>query len=148
MLIRSKRFTKKTAVYIIIAAAVLSAALVLILAEPADGDMGATAGRVAYLSRLGWEAEPESETREVIVLPRELEGVMAQYNELQRGQGFDLAPYCGMQCILYTYNITNYPNGDAGVTAQLFICGTKVIAGDIHSPALDGFMHGLKQQRP
>ena len=38
----------------------------------------------------------------------------------------------------------NYPNGEEGVVAQLFVYKGRAIAGDIHSSALGGFMHSIK----
>ena len=47
----------------------------------------------------------------------------------------------------YTYQITNYPNTDQTVLVTLYVQGDRLIAGDIHSTALNGFMHGLKMQQ-
>jgi hypothetical protein len=138
------KFTKKTAVLLILVSAVILAAIVIACSEPADGDISTTEGRVAYLAALGWEVDPASEEHQVIVLPREFGGVMEQYNDMQLSQGYDLTEYAGLECMLYTYKVINYPNGDPNVTAQLFVFGTRVIGGDIHSAALDGFMHGIK----
>jgi hypothetical protein len=144
MFIRAIKFNRKTAVILIVAAALILCGIILSCAKPAGADVGTTDGRVAYLAGLGWETDPESEEREVIVLPREFEGVMRVYNEMQLAQGFDLSRYAGRECERYTYRVTNYPNGDPNVLAQLFICGSRVIGGDIHTTAMDGFMHGIK----
>ncbi len=69
---------------------------------------------------------------------------MAEYNALQLQQGFDLRRYGGLICSMYTYRVLNYPSGDENVLAALFVYRNRVIGGDIHSTALDGFMHGLK----
>lgn len=143
MTIGSIKVTKKRLVFLIIFAAALLAAVVLACSVPADGDVATPEGRIAYLSRLGWEADPASEEREAVLLPREFGDVLTEYNRLQRSQGFDLTLYAGMDCLRYTYRLTNYP-GCADAVAQLFIRGSRVIGGDIHSPALDGFMHSLK----
>ncbi|NCB50762.1 MAG: DUF4830 domain-containing protein [Clostridia bacterium] len=144
MMICKFKLNRKTAVIAIVLAAIFLAGIVLVCSEPASGDIGTTEGRVSYLSELGWEVDPETEQREVIILPREFGDVMLEYNEMQRGQGFDLSLYAGMECERYAYSVINYPNGDPKVLAQIFICGTRVIGGDIHSTAMDGFMHGIK----
>jgi hypothetical protein len=145
MVVRAPKLTKKTAVFLIVFAAVILAAAVTALTVPADGDIGTTAGRTAYLAALGWKALPGTETRQTVVLPRKFEGVMADYNALQRSQGFDLSAYAGLPCTVYTYELADYPGaGNSVVLAQLFVYGTRVIGGDIHSTALDGFMHTLK----
>lgn len=144
MVVKSFKLTKKTAVVAIVTAAILLAAVVLAFSVPAEDDVSTREGRVAYLETLGWAVDPDTEAREVIVLPREFTGVIGEYNEMQKKQGFDLSEYAGLECVKFTYTVTNYPNGDDTVLAQLFIFGTRVIGGDVHSSKLQGFMHGLK----
>lgn len=144
VLVKTFKLTKATSVYIIIGVAVVLALLTLVLTKPAGEDMGTTEGRAAYLDALGWQVDPVSETRQVVVLPREFTGVFADYNAMQLRQGFDLREYAGMECVLYSYLVLNYPDAGSTVVAQIFVCGTRVIGGDIHSTALDGFMHTLK----
>ena len=43
----------------------------------------------------------------------------------------------------YTYEITNYPTGRTGILANLLIYKNTVIGGEVRSPQLDGFLHGL-----
>ena len=43
----------------------------------------------------------------------------------------------------YTYQITNYPNSSDQVVADIVVYRNRIIAGDVQSTALDGFMHGL-----
>lgn len=137
------KLTKKNAIFMIIAAAALLAIIVLICSEPRS-ELETAEGRAEYLSKLGWEVDVSSETSQETVMPRTFDGVMKEYCDLQTQQGFKLERYAGMSCQIYCYSVTNYPNGDTNVIAQLIICEGSVIGGDIHSPALDGFMHGLK----
>lgn len=99
-----------------------------------------------YLASLGWEtpAEPK-EVREVAV-PREFGGVYADYAALQKRQGFRLEKYAGMKATRYTFDILNYPTGEKGIVADLLVFGEEVIAGDVQSPAADGFMEGLRDR--
>ncbi len=138
------KLSKRSAVFIIIAAAVVLAVIVLICSGGSGSGLTTTEKRVEYLASLGWDADPASETAKEIVLPETLGGVLAEYNELQKQQGFDLTPYAGEDCRSYSYAVTNYPSGESGVIAQLIIHDGEVIAGDIHSSALGGFMHGLQ----
>ena len=78
-----------------------------------------------------------------MLIPKEMD---ESYNEdlaLQSGQGFDLEKYAGKRAKRYTYEITNYPTGEAGVQVNLLIYKNTVIAGEVLSPQLDGFLHGL-----
>ena len=103
-----------------------------------------TDGRIAYLQALGWEADPATETAQEIVIPRVFSGVFSDYNALQKQQGFDLSTYAGETCTAYTYRVTNYEGSTDTVLAQLFVYRNRVIGGDIHATAMDGFMHGLR----
>ena len=148
MKLKSFHWTRRTAVYALIALAVVLALLVIWRSN--DGVLSAhynvttTEGRITYLRALGWEADPATETAQEIVLPRTFDGVFGDYNALQKQQGFDLEPWLGRECKSWSYTITNYPSGEQGVIAQIFVCGGEVIAGDIHSAKLGGFMHSLK----
>ena len=137
------KFTRATAVFIILASAVIISAAIIICSGGRSAPASTTEQRVEYLRALGWEADAASEQGKQIVLPRQLDGVMENYNALQKSQGFDLERYAGLACEVYTYEVTNYPGGGA-VLAQLIVYKGRVIGGDIHSTALDGFMHTLK----
>ena len=139
-----RKLTRRSTVFIILGFAVVLAIIVLLVSEPEGSGLDSTEDRVEYLAGMGWEVDPASETVREVTLPAEFSGVIAQYNALQKQQGFDLEPYAGKDITSCTYEVISYPNGDDGVTAQLFIYKGRVIGGDIHSSALGGFMHGLK----
>lgn len=139
-----KKLTRRGAVFIILACAVILAVVVLLCSEPEGSGLDSTEARVEYLAGLGWEVDAGSETARTVTLPDEVSGVIAQYNALQKQQGFDLEPYAGKEIESYTYELMNYPNGEEGVVAQLFVYKGRAIAGDIHSSALGGFMHSIK----
>lgn len=148
MKLKSFHWTRQTAVYALIALAVVLALLVIWRSN--DGVLSAhynvttTEGRIMYLHALGWEADPATETAQEIVLPRTFDGVFGDYNALQKQQGFDLSIYAGETCSVYTYRVTNYAGTSDTVLAQLFVYRNRVIGGDIHATAMDGFMHGLR----
>lgn len=137
----------KTVRRILLAAALVCAVLLIVaIARPRSGTAVLTdrTSRIEYLAALGFEADPESEQRQEILLPLEFEPVLENYNELQRQQGFDLSDYAGKSVTLYSYTVTNWPDESATVIADLYCCKGRPIAGDIHSTALNGFMIGLK----
>ena len=46
----------------------------------------------------------------------------------------------------YTYEITNYPTQqDSPVQANLLVIDSKVVAGDVTSVAMGGFMHSFER---
>ena len=108
-----------------------------------DYDLTTLEGRTDYLQSLGWEIDPESESFRTVIVPDQLEGIMAQYNKLQLKQGYDLNRHLGETCLQYCYEVTNYPDADGKVLVSLYLQDGEIIAADIHSTALNGFMHGL-----
>ena len=61
-------------------------------------------------------------------------------------KGAEDTPEMGERCEKYSYRLTNYPDCGQTVMVTLYVRGRRVIAGDVHSTALDGFMHGLKTE--
>lgn len=108
-------------------------------------DLNTADGREIYLKSLGWEIDRDSESFRTVVVPQQLEGIMAQYNKIQLRQGFDLNAHLGESCKQYCYDVTNYPGGEGKVIVSLYIQDGNVIAGDVHSTTVNGFMHGLKR---
>ncbi len=100
--------------------------------------------RVNYLKALGWEVEPTVMEQQKIVIPRSFTDVYKKYNEIQLAQGFDLSKYGGVEAMRYTYRILNHPHATGTVVADIIVYKNEVIAGDIQSNALDGFMAGLE----
>lgn len=101
--------------------------------------------RVAYLASYGWTVEETPLCVEELIIPEEFDSSYSQYLELQTAQGFDLAQYCGKRVKRYTYAVTNYPTGEEGIQAGLLIYKNTVIGGDVLSPQLGGFIHGLER---
>ena len=136
--------TRKRAVLTVLAAA---AALVLLIALRgffSACDAGSPEGRQRFLAHLGWQIDLSGEQRQSIRLPETLEGALKEYNRMQLAQGYDLNRHLGERCEVYSYPVTNYPDCGQTVLVTLYVQGRRVIAGDVHSTALDGFMHGIK----
>lgn len=108
-------------------------------------DLNTLEGREAYLKSLGWEIDRDSESFRSVLVPKKLEGIMAQYNKIQQRQGYDLNKHLGESCRQYCYDVTNYPGGEGKVIVSLYLQDGKIIAGDVHSTAVNGFMHGLSR---
>ena len=141
-----RRMTRMRAVSIVFVAAAILFALFALRLLQSRTDCGTLEGRLLFLERLGWQVDAESEEREHIRLPEELSDVMAGYNRMQKAQGYDLSRHLGERCEKYSYRLTNYPDCGQTVMVTLYVRGRRVIAGDVHSTALDGFMHGLKTE--
>lgn len=100
--------------------------------------------RVDFLKSFGWEVSDDPIEEQSVIIPKTFSDVYSDYNELQTSQGFDLTEYAGLEATRYTYEVLNYPNADSKVVADIIVYRNKVIAGDIQSVSLSGFMTGLK----
>ncbi len=145
---KTRGFTQKKATALLLLCA---AALLLFFTargafrREAAPDLNSVEGRERYLNALGWEIDRDSESFRTVVVPQKLEGIMAQYNKIQLRQGCDLNAHLGESCRQYCYDVTNYPGGEGKIIVSLYIQDGTVIAGDVHSTAVNGFMHGLKR---
>lgn len=99
--------------------------------------------RIDYLSSYGWQVAEEPLATQELIIPEEMDASYDEYLALQTEQGFDLAKYAGKRVKRYTYEVLNYPTGEAGVQVNLLICKSTVVGGEVLSPRLDGFLHGL-----
>ena len=147
MFVYTVKWNRKTALVIILAAALLLCAV--IIAIGAGRKSGPTCKvktneeRVEFLESLGWEVCEEPVSERNIVIPQEFSSIYTSYNELQLAQGYDLSQYCGLEATVYTYTVENYTGYTGNVVADLYVLNFEVIGGDVHSLELDGFMHGL-----
>lgn len=159
MFIYTAKFSKKKAIIaVLILAAVLCGIIFLAglrqndSSSAADGAEAVTLSavvknnkqRVKFLESLGWEVSAEPIEQQDIIIPTDFGTVYDEYNALQLAQGFDLSDYCGCEAVRYTYTVTNHPKGDDSVVADIIVYRNQIIAGDVQSVALDGFMDGLK----
>ena len=151
MFTKCLKLTKKRAVIFLIILGIVLAAAVILCSSPrsifSSGEMlnvSSQEGREKYLSGYGWEIDLGSEERRTVLLPKELEGALAEYGAMQTEQGYDFVSYAGLECTQYTYVVTNYEGSSSTVYATLYVKSARVIGGDIHSAAIDGFMHGIR----
>ncbi|MEG0854807.1 MAG: DUF4830 domain-containing protein [Angelakisella sp.] len=96
--------------------------------------------RVEWLGTLGWKVESQPVSELAVVIPEEFDELYAQYAILQRQGGFRLDRHKGKTAIKYCYNITNYGDGSEPAIASVLQRGDKVIAADISSAKLGGFL--------
>lgn len=92
--------------------------------------------RIAYLNELGWQVSETPITTEELLIPERFDESYNDYLALQSGQGFDLTRYCGKRIKRYIYEVTNYPDPEAGAQAALLVYRNRVIGGQLQ--AADG----------
>ena len=112
-------------------------------ALPSPKGIRSNQDRVDYLSAYGWQVSEEPIATQELLIPEEMDDSYTEYLTLQNSQGFDLQKYAGKRVKRYTYEVLNYPTGETGVQANLLICKNTVVGGEVLSPQLDGFLHGL-----
>lgn len=139
------KLTKKRALLWVIVSAAIIVGLIALRWSIGREDLSTLDGRLRFISELGWEADRESEQHQGVLIPDTLDGVMAEYNAMQLEQGYDLNQHLGERCEQYSYVLTNYPDSST-VYITLYVQGRRLIAGDIHTASLNGFMHGIERK--
>ena len=99
--------------------------------------------RIAFLSQFGWTVEASPCDEKTVTIPSEFDEVFAGYNEIQKRQGLDLSRYTKCEVTRFTYVVTNYPDWDGLVYANIYVYKNTVVAGDICSADVTGFVHGF-----
>ena len=151
MFVMTAKLNKKKITAILLAL-VLIIAVVAVAVSAIGGKQGGkirdSDDAAAYLESLGWQVSPKPLEVQDIVIPRRFNGVYETYIELQRRQGFKLEEYGGMSATRYSFTVLNYPGGSEGMVADIVVYGGEIIAGDVQSTAIDGFMEGLCDHAP
>lgn len=144
MVQKERVFNKKKALLLVlICAAVLLALFFFRWHSGNSNELQTPEGREKFLASLGWEIDLSSEVGKAVIIPEKLEGVMEEYNKMQLEQGMDLSPHCGEKCQQYTYLLKNYPSDNDNVFLSIYILDGELIAGDIHTNSVNGFMVGI-----
>lgn len=150
MFILTAKLQRKKIVLAAIALALLVAAVCITLQTGKDKKSIAedNSARVAYLESFGWDILPEPVETLSVTLPTELKEPYLSYNEMQLEQGFDLSEYCGKTLSRYTYLVTNYPGQTESCQADLYLCGSTIVAGDIICMGENGQLCPLAYPQP
>ncbi len=140
----NNRFTR-----ILLSAVILITAVTAVICTvSADEPDGSTAALVAaFIEENGYKVT--SPVTKEITIPTEFSDVYESYNELQRKQGFDLRRHKGKSAVSYTFNVIGYADKsgkpDSDVQIHIIVCDGKIVAADIASTKLDGFMEGIRK---
>ena len=99
-----------------------------------------------FLSQFGWTVNTEPTEVKSIRIPSEFDKIFSTYNELQKEQGLNLSRYKGKEVTRYTFSVTNYPDYEGTVYANVLVYRNRVIGGDVCSADVSGFIHGFEKQ--
>lgn len=97
-----------------------------------------------FLAQYGWTLDENIIEECEIKIPSEFDKVMTEYNEIQKQQGLDLTKYKKKTAQRYTYKVTNYPNYEGTIYANIITYRGKVIGGDICTADEKGFLHTFR----
>ncbi len=145
----------KTKILSFLAVFCAAIALVFVLMPSSIGDVlnnGVSASvkdqasMVGFLKSFGYVAQERAVQIEEVIIPDTFDEKYNAYNELQKVSGFDLSKYAGKTVKKYTFRLTEYPNSEDEVIANLLVHNDRVIGGDISSTTLGGFQHGFVKE--
>jgi len=100
---------------------------------------------VSFLSQFGWQVSAEPVEVKQVTVPAEFDKIFAAYNEMQKEQGLNLSKYKKKEVTRYTFAVTNYPDYQGTVYANVLVYRSRVIGGDICSADVSGFVHGFEK---
>lgn len=156
MFIVTAKLTKKKLVGAIVVAGAILVGIIVLLATSGNRAAAMETGavkniktnddRVGYLTGLGWTVEADPVETQDVLIPAEWDAMMEEYERLQKEQDMSLEKYKNKHVTRYVYRILNHPSGEREVFACLLVYKNRIIAGDVQSNALNGFMHKLARE--
>ncbi len=103
--------------------------------------------RINFLKQFGIEVEAEPTKEQKVTIPKDFDKIFAEYNEIQRRQGLDLAAFRKKTVTRYTYKVTNYEDYEGDVYVNILVYRNTVIGGDVCSADVNGFVHGFEREQ-
>ena len=93
-----------------------------------------------FLLQFGLSTDKDAVEVTEVKIPSQFDGVLCDYNEIQKRQGLDLSKYKGKSVTRYTLEVTNHENYKGTVYANVITYKNKVIGGDVCSADINGFI--------
>lgn len=113
--------------------------------SPLSNDGSSDKKRVEYIQSFGWKVEPEYKEKSLTLIPQVFSKTLEEYNRMQIKSGFDLKPFAGKEIIRFSYKLLNHPLDKNYAQVNIFVHKGKIVAADVSSTKLDGFMHSIKK---
>ena len=152
MMVMTAKVNLKKITILLGALALVVIALTLALggrAEPTSAKpVSDNEARVQFLKSFGWEVASAPVESGRVKIPAEQSEVFDRYAQLQKSQGYDLAPYAGKTVMRYVYQITNYPDAAEPVYATLLVHKNQIIGGDVTNTGAEGKVQGFAMPSP
>jgi hypothetical protein len=128
---------KKCAFYVLFVVITL---IIILLSHRIDNNLNKTI--TDYIQNFGWKIELRPSRITHVKIPQNFDEIFVAYNQIQLKSGFNLENFKGRYVVRYSYKILNYDN-DKKVFVNIYVCHNKVIAADISSQNVDGFVHEI-----
>ncbi len=95
-----------------------------------------------FARQLGLETADYPEMIQKVRIPEEFDGFYESYNDMQKSSGFDLFPFRGKKCTLYTYRLQD-KNFSGEYLLDLMIYRDRIIGGDVSKDKYNGGISGF-----
>ncbi len=96
---------------------------------------------IDFINAYNWEVEEKPADIAHITIPEEFDPVFSAYSKIVSRDGYDLNMYRGKRATRYSYKVLNHKDSDSGlIRINIIICDDSIIAADISSLAVDGFV--------
>lgn len=99
--------------------------------------------RLEFIESFGIKVNSEPKEEKSFTMPEDFDRVILGYNELQKKQGLDISKYAKKKVTRYTYDVTNYSDEGVYVTVNLLVYRSRIIACDMSSGEVGGFVYPL-----
>ncbi len=106
-------------------------------------DANTDEGRVKFIEKYGWKVEKTPYLCEKVQIPVTFDGALENYAQIQKRSGFDLSKYRGAVAERWSYRVLNHAGDEKYAYANVFVYQGKIIAADIVSPKIDGFISAV-----
>lgn len=124
-----------------LAAAAVTIGIILLLFS---ADSRTNEDNLAFIRSYGWEVKEKPEEIIRLTIPEEFDVVYETYNSLAQSAGFDLSAHKGAHATRYAYRVYNHKDSGTGlIRADVFVTKDGIVAADICSLALDGFIQPI-----
>lgn len=148
MIMTAKVDLKKIMIGLALVAALILSAIFLLggndTAQTSAPTVSNNDQRVQFLKTYGWEVTTSPKESSQVKIPAESSEVFDRYNQLQKGQGYDLSQYAGKKVMRYVYQVNNFPGATEPVYATVLVHKNDIIGGDITNTAADGKIQGFQ----
>lgn len=98
--------------------------------------------RIEYIASKGFKTAEEPNAVEEVLLPKEMDEILSEYNEIQKKSGFDISPYLGKTVKKYVYQVED----EEETFVTLYIFDEMIIAADISS-YIDGSQRPIDSEK-